>query len=245
MIEVRALCKRFGSLEVTSDVTLALESGERRGLIGPNGAGKTTLFNLLTGELQPDSGSIWLAGKNVTRSSPDARVRAGLGRSFQRNNLFPALTVEQNLAVACALQQGAHRAFWRSFAGLRRVHSAARAMAERLGLEHELDTRASNLSYGTQRQVEIGLALALEPKVLLLDEPTSGMSPEETAAMQRLITSLPAELTLLIVEHDMDVLFDIANTVTVLDFGRVLAQGTPAQIRASETVRIRYLGGHA
>ena len=244
MLETYALNKSFGSLNVTNDVTIGVEAGQRHGLIGPNGAGKTTLFNLISGELRPDSGNVRLDGRDVTRQPPDVRARAGLVRSFQRNNLFPDLTLEQNLSIACALEQRVGHVFWRSFAGFRSVRRAAEALAEQLSLERELDTPVRHLSYGTQRQLEIGLALARNPKVLLLDEPTSGMSPEETASMRKLIAALPDRLAVLLVEHDMDVLFDIAARVTVLDYGSVLMEGTPAEIRASETVRMRYLGGH-
>ncbi len=245
MLRAEGLNKSFGSLQVTSDVSLELATGARHGLIGPNGAGKTTLFNLLTGELAPDSGRVLLADHDITRAAPDARARRGLGRSFQRNNLFARLTVRENLGVACALQQGVAGNCWRPFAGLRAVQDAAAAVAARLGLDDQLDTPVAHLGYGTQRQLEIGLALAQRPRVLLLDEPTSGMSPDETAAMRRLIASLPADLTLLIIEHDMDVIFDIADHITVLDYGRVLFEGDPQTVRESDTVRARYLGDEA
>ncbi len=242
MLRVEGLCKSFGSLAVASDVSLELAAGSRHGLIGPNGAGKTTLFNLLSGELRPDRGRVFLDGRDVTREPPDARARAGLARSFQRNNLFAHMTVRENLAVACALHRGVAHRCWRSFAGHREIIEEAEQGAERLGLAGELDTLADHLAYGTQRQLEVGLALMHEPKVLLLDEPTSGMSPEETAAMQRLMASLPAELTLLVIEHDMDVIFEIADRITVLDYGRVLLEGDPQEVRASAEVRERYLG---
>ena len=171
------LHKWFGSLQVTNDVSIELPRGQRHGLIGPNGAGKTTLFNLLTGEVKADRGRIVLEDRDISGASPDARARAGLARSFQRNNLFADLTVRENLAIACALRDGIGHVFWRRFSRFPHIRWATESKAELLGLTEELDTPVRHLSYGTQRQLEIGLALTLEPRVLLLDEPTSGMSP--------------------------------------------------------------------
>jgi branched-chain amino acid transport system ATP-binding protein len=242
MLEVAGLRKSFGSLLVTDDVSLAIAAGAREAVIGPNGAGKTTLFNLLSGELRPDAGTIRLAGHEITRLSPDRRVVAGLARSFQRNNLFMGMTVAESLATAVALRSGQARVFWRSFARAPGVHERAAALAESVGLSDRLGTLARHLSYGSQRQLEIALALAAEPRLLLLDEPTAGMSPEETRAMQRLIAGLPRDLTLLLIEHDMDVVFEMAERITVLDYGQVLVQGPPAEIRRSPIVRQIYLG---
>ncbi len=242
MLRAEGLYKSFGSLPVARDVTLKVPKGARHAVIGPNGAGKTTLFNLLSGEVKADAGRVFVDEVEVTRSPPDARARAGIARSFQKNNLFPDLTVRQNLAIARALSHGLGRVFWRRFGAFQEVHGEAQEIAERIGVGAELDTKVRHLSYGTQRQVEVGLALALDPKVLLLDEPTSGMSPEETLSMQELIAGLPSELTILIIEHDMDVVFDLAERFTVLDYGSVLLEGTPAEVRASEAVRRRYLG---
>lgn len=243
MFRADGLHKSFGSLVVTSDVSLQLPVGRRHGLIGPNGAGKTTLFNLLTGELKADSGSVSIGGTDISRATPDQRARAGLARSFQRNNLFADLTVRQNLAIAYALHHRIAHVAWKGFAGFKTVHRAAEAHGVRLGLADDLDHRVCELSYGTQRQLEIGLALVSEPKVLLLDEPTSGMSPDETRHLQAMIAGLPAELTLLIIEHDMDVVFELAERITVLDYGRVLLEGEPDEVRRSDEVRRRYLGG--
>jgi ABC-type branched-subunit amino acid transport system ATPase component len=245
MLEVLHLRKAFGSLIVTDDVSLSVAQGAREAVIGPNGAGKTTLFNLLSGELKPDAGAILLAGRDITGLSPDRRVSAGIARSFQRNNLFPAMTVAESLAVAVAIRSGESRVFWRSFAGARALHDKAVRLAESVGLADHRHTLVRELSYGSQRQLEIGLALAAEPALLLLDEPTAGMSPEETKSMQRLIAGLPRALTLLLIEHDMDVVFDVAERITVLDYGRVLVQGPPAEIRGSSIVREIYLGGAA
>jgi branched-chain amino acid transport system ATP-binding protein len=234
-LETRKLHKSFGSLAATQDVSLAFEAGLRYAIIGPNGAGKTTYFNLLAGNLRPDSGAILFSGRDVTRLDVTSRARIGIARSFQRNNLFSDFTVRDNLMLACALRAGTTRVFWRP---MRQTD----AIAERVGLAEVLGTTVRQLSYGSQRQLEVALALACEPQVLLLDEPTSGMSPEETARMHDLISAIPRSLTVIIIEHDMDIVLDIADRIIVLDYGRVLEQGTPAEIRASSVVRQRYLG---
>jgi ABC-type branched-subunit amino acid transport system ATPase component len=242
MLEVRGLRKSFGSLVVTDGVSLSVPRGAREAVIGPNGAGKTTLFNLLSGELKPDAGTIRLAGRDITGLPPDRRVKAGLARSFQRNNLFLDMSVAENLATAAAARSGESRVFWRSFAGSKRLAARAEALAEQVGLADRRHVLARHLSYGSQRQLEIGLALAADPALLLLDEPTAGMSPDETRAMQRLIAGLPTSLTLLLIEHDMDVVFEMAERITVLDYGRVLVQGPPAAIRGSAVVKQIYFG---
>jgi ABC-type branched-subunit amino acid transport system ATPase component len=242
MLEVAHLRKAFGSLVVTDDVSLSLAAGAREAVIGPNGAGKTTLFNLLSGELRPDAGTIRLLGRDITGLSPDRRVMAGLARSFQRNNLFLGMTVAESLATAVALRNGQSRVFWRSFARAPALHERAAALAEAVGLADRMDAMVRHLSYGSQRQLEIALALAAEPRLLLLDEPTAGMSPEETKSMQRLIAGLPRDLTLLLIEHDMDVVFEMAERITVLDYGKVLVQGPPEEIRRSAVVKQIYLG---
>jgi ABC-type branched-subunit amino acid transport system ATPase component len=242
MLETRRLVKNFGALEVTRAVSLLVPEGARHAIVGPNGSGKTTLFNLLTGEMAPDAGQILLDGRDVTRLSPDTRARAGLARSFQVNNLFADLTVAENLAIALAIAGGKGRIFWRSFARLPGLDEAAAALAEDIRLAEFLDRKAGSLPYGAQRQLEIGLALASRPKVLLLDEPTAGMSAEETRAMTALIAGLPRDLAIVIIEHDMAVVFEIAERVTVLDYGSVLIEGTPSDVRASEIVRRRYFG---
>ncbi len=241
-LHAQDLCKAFGSLRVTDHVSLLLPAGRRHGLIGPNGAGKTTLFDLIAGQIAADAGRVYVGGREVTGAPPDARVRAGLARSFQRNNLFPDLTVRENLALACALRRGIGHVFWRPARGFAAVREEAEANAERLGLGGQLGMPVSTLPYGTQRRLEIGMALAREPTVLLLDEPTAGMGPAETAGIVDLLASLPPTLTLLIVEHDMDVIFRLAERITVLDYGRVLLEGTPAEVRGSAEVRRRYLG---
>jgi branched-chain amino acid transport system ATP-binding protein len=242
MLEARRLHKSFGALEVTRDVSLLLPAGARYAVVGPNGSGKTTLFNLLTGELAADAGEVRLDGRDVTRLSPDARARAGLTRSFQKNNLFPDLTVRANLALALAIGRRWGAVFWRRFERMPGLGEEVERIARMIRIADFLDQPVHALPYGTQRQLEIGLALAIQPKVLLLDEPTAGMSAEETRAMTGLIASLPREIALLVIEHDMDVVFGIAERIIVLDYGSVLIDGTPAEVRASDEVRRRYLG---
>jgi branched-chain amino acid transport system ATP-binding protein len=245
MLEARNLHKSFGALTATRDVSILLPPGTRHAVVGPNGSGKTTLFNLLAGELRPDAGQVLLGGRDVTRLPPDARARAGLQRSFQKSNLFPDLCVRDNLALALAIGDGWAHVFWRRFEHLPGLAERIAELARRIRLEDLLDQPARALPYGTQRQLELGLALAGSPEVLLLDEPTAGMSAEETQAMTALIAGLPRDLALLIVEHDMEVVFELAERITVLDYGSVLAEGTPDEMRRSDAVRRRYFGERA
>jgi branched-chain amino acid transport system ATP-binding protein len=242
MLEARGLRKSFGALEVTRAVSLTLAAGARHAVVGPNGSGKTTLFNLLAGELPPDEGSVWLDGRDVTRLSPDRRARAGLARSFQKNNLFAELSVYDNLAIALAIGERRGAGFWRRFDRVPGLAKRVADLAHRVRIDETLDAPVRTLPYGTQRQLELAMALAIAPKVLLLDEPTAGMSAEETRAMTALIAALPRDIALLIVEHDMEVVFEIAERITVLDYGSVLIEGTPQEVRASAVVRRRYLG---
>jgi branched-chain amino acid transport system ATP-binding protein len=199
VLRAENLSKSFGSLAVTDNVSFELGRGERRGLIGPNGAGKTTLFNLLTGELSLDRGRVYLGSRDISKASPDIRARAGIARSFQKNNLFEGMSVLENLVTAVILASGMGGVFWRSLAKQTKVRERAIEIAEAVGVEDTLDEPVTNLSYGLQRQLEVGLALAVDPVVLMLDEPTAGMTPEETAAMKGLIASLPRKLSILIV----------------------------------------------
>jgi branched-chain amino acid transport system ATP-binding protein len=241
-LETRTLTKSFGSLAVTQEVSLAFEQGQRYAIIGPNGAGKTTYFNLLAGNLRPDSGAVLLGDRDVTRLDVTARARIGIARSFQRNSLFPEFTVRDNLALACALRDGVAPVFWRPISRLTALNAEAGEVAKQVGLTDLLHVTVRQISYGSQRQLEVALALACRPRVLLLDEPTSGMSPEETTRMHVLIKNLPRTLTVIVIEHDMDIVLDFADRIIVLDYGRVLEQGTPAEIRNSQVVRDRYLG---
>ena len=242
MLKATGVSKSFGALQATNNVSLELQPGARHALIGPNGAGKTTFFNLLTGEILPDEGRIELDGQDVTKASADRRARAGLGRSFQRNNLFEHETVRQNLLFADIAAQGYGWQFWRRLSADRRANGLAEAVAAQVGLVDALETRVTSLSYGARRQLEVGLALIGQPKVLLLDEPAAGMSADETDRMMALIDTLPRDLAVLIVEHDMDLVFAHADRITVLAQGEVLFEGTPEEVRASALVQETYLG---
>ena len=245
MLEVIDLSKAFGALRVTNNVSFRLEQGERRVVLGPNGAGKTTLFNLLTGELAPDSGKINIDGVTVNQMLPNERVRLGLGRSFQKNNLFTGLTVAESLRLALAIKRERTFSMWRDRTRDADIAGRAEEIAGMVGLSDQIDLSSDELSYGARRQLEVGLALASEPKVLLMDEPTSGVGPDMTDAFTAMVGALPRDLTILIIEHDLDVAFDIADSVTVLNFGKVVFDGTPEAARTSREVREIYLGDWA
>jgi branched-chain amino acid transport system ATP-binding protein len=237
------LQRSFGALMAVDGVTLAVAPRERRAIIGPNGAGKTTLFDLITGRLKPTGGRIVFDGAPVGGLPPHAVARRGISRSFQRTNVFPRLPVRENLRLAAAARgRGTYDVLGsidRRWVPIER----ARSTAEAVGLTDRLDTAAGTLSYGEQRQLEIGIALATDPQLLLLDEPTAGMSPEETRRMTELIAGLPRDVTLLIIEHDMDVVFSLADRITVLHHGEVLAEGTADEVRSDPRVYEVYLGG--
>ena len=242
LLALEGVTRRFGALAAVNDVSLAVTARERRAIIGPNGAGKTTLFNLITGQLPPSAGRIVLGGQPITGLPPHVVARRGLARSFQRNNLFPRLPVRENLRLAAAADgQGSWNLLGR-VGGLRAPLERARETAEAVGLTERLDALAGQLSYGEQRQLEVGVALATAPRLLLLDEPTAGMSPEETLRMTRMLEGLPREVTLLIIEHDMDVVASLADRVTVLHYGEVLTEGSFAEVKADPRVYEVYLG---
>jgi branched-chain amino acid transport system ATP-binding protein len=245
LLRCEGLGHSFGAVRVLNGVTFVVGAGERRAIIGPNGAGKTTLFDTLTGHLRPATGTIALDGRPITGLAPHRIARLGLARSFQRNNLFPVLSVAENLRLAAARGAPGNTALFRSTRRTAPGMEAARAIARRVALEARLGERAGRLSHGEQRQLEIGIALATGPRLLLLDEPTAGMSPDETARMTELLAALPAELTMLIIEHDMDVVFTLADRVTVLHHGEVLADGPPEAVRTDPRVRAVYLGDGA
>jgi branched-chain amino acid transport system ATP-binding protein len=242
MLEAVDLCKSFGSLAVIDGVTLRLAPGERRVVLGPNGAGKTTLFNMLAGELTPSSGEIRLGGEPVTHMTVERRARLGLSRSYQRNNLFNGLTIGENLSLAVAAAMGLSGILSRDVHRDSEVDRRVASVAAQVGLADMLDLQVAHGSYGYRRQLEIGIALAARPKVLLMDEPTSGVGPGMTKAFHELLNTLPRDLTVLIIEHDMDLAFGIADRITVLNYGRVVFEGTPAETRASALVRDIYLG---
>ena len=242
LLQLDGLTRYFGALGAVNGVTLAVERQERRAIIGPNGAGKTTLFNLVTGHLAPSGGRILFDGRSITGQPPHRVARQGISRSFQRTNLFPRLTVRENLRLAAAADgRGSYRLFG-SVARLAEPLARAHEVAEAVGLALRLDDEAARLSYGEQRQLEVGVALATRPQLLMLDEPTAGMSPEETQRMTRLLAALPRAVTMLIIEHDMDVVFSLADRITVLHYGEVLVDGAPDAVRADARVYEVYLG---
>ena len=239
-LSTRSVNKKFGSLVVAQDIALELPKGVRYALIGPNGAGKTTLMNLLTGMLQPDSGQVFLAGEEITGLRPDMRVKKGLARTFQINTLFPQLSALESVTLA-VLERDAHAHNW--WRGLPRYHSAieeAHGILESLKIPPTRLTR--ELPYGQQRLLEIALALATRPRVLLLDEPAAGVPKDESAVLFDAIANLSRELTILFIEHDMDVVFRFASKIIVMVGGRILVEGPPEEIARDERVREVYLG---
>jgi len=243
LLLIEGLTRYFGALSALNGVSLNIAPRDRRAIIGPNGAGKTTLFNLITGHLAPSAGRILFDGDVITGLPAHAVARRGMSRSFQRTNLFPKLSVSENLRLAAAANgRGSYDLFGR----IERYPAPldrARAAAEMVGLAERLTEVVGRLSYGEQRQLEVGVALATSPKLLLLDEPTAGMSPEETQRMTRMLEGLPREVTLLIIEHDMDVVSSLADRVTVLHYGEVLAEGTFEEVKHDPRVFEVYLGG--
>jgi branched-chain amino acid transport system ATP-binding protein len=243
LLETLHLAKAFGALRATDDVSLAVDAGEVHAIIGPNGAGKTTLIAQLTGELAPDRGTIRFDGHDITRLPTWRRTRLGLGRSFQITTLLGEMTALDNVAMAVQATRG-HS--FRFFGNARRdasLRGPAAAQLERVGLAAVAAARCRDLSHGEHRQLELAVALALGPRMLLLDEPLAGMGQEDSAQMVDLLRSLKRELPMLLVEHDMDAVFSLADRVSVLVYGRIIATGTPQQIRDDPAVREAYLGG--
>jgi len=242
VLKVENLSQSFGGLKVLQGVSFSLEAGEKVGLIGPNGAGKTTLLNVLCGLTPPIAGQIYLDGHEVTHLSPDRRVALGLGRSFQINTLFLNISLLDNVLLAVHGTKGTRFQMLRSIAAYRDIHAEAQELLEKVGLWEKRGFRITDLAYGQQRQVEILLALASKPKLLLLDEPSSGLSSGETAQLIDIIRNLPKEVTLFFAAHDMDLVFALADRVVVLYYGQIIAQGTPEEIRTNPKVREIYLG---
>jgi branched-chain amino acid transport system ATP-binding protein len=241
-LQVEQVSKHFGGVRAVDNVTLEVQPGERYALIGPNGAGKSTLFNLISGELPVTHGTILLDGQDITRTSVYDCANLGIGRTFQRNNLFLGMTAHENVRLAVQHQHRVARQFFRKITDFNEITQEADRRLSMVGLGPVRNKKTSEMAYGQQRALEIALALATNPKILLLDEPTAGMSPAETANMVTLIQSLPPELTIMIVEHDMDVIFTLADRVTVLHYGEVIATGKPQEIREDQKVREIYLG---
>jgi branched-chain amino acid transport system ATP-binding protein len=241
-LEIEALSKRFGGVLASDGISLAIPRGELHAVIGPNGAGKTTLIGQLAGEIAPDSGHIRFENVDITHLPSWRRSQLGLARSFQITSLFSDFTVLDNVALAVQAHAGHSFRFWRKACNEPSLREPARAALNRLGVAQRADVLVSKLSHGEQRQVEIAMALATGPRLLLLDEPMAGMGPDESARMVDTLRELKGTLTIMLIEHDMEAVFALADRITVLVYGRIIASGTPEAIRANEQVRQAYLG---
>ena len=242
ILSTRGLSRRFGGLMAVDDVALALERGKLHAVVGPNGAGKTTLINLVSGELEASSGTIHYKGEDITRLAPDRRSRIGIGRSFQKTNIFPAFTAFENCRLAAQSRTPRALRIASDAVAFLPVREAAQRALDAAGLSARAGMVASALSHGEQRQLEIAMVLATAPEVLLLDEPLAGMGAEEASRMVELLKKITSDHALLLVEHDMDAVFAVADRITVMVNGQVLESGSPMQIRASPAVRQAYLG---
>ena len=241
-LRTEGLSKRFGGLAALTGVTLSFPIGARHALIGPNGAGKTTLINLLTGVLAPTGGEVFLGEERITALKPDRRVKRGLARTFQINTLFPGLTVLESVVLAILERKGMGARWFRPVSSHREELDEARSILAGLKLERDAEMRTAQLAYGRQRLVEIALALAARPKILLLDEPAAGIPSRESVEVFGAIASLPRDVTILFIEHDMGLVFRFAERITVLVGGRVLTEGTPDEIAGNDEVKAVYLG---
>lgn len=245
LLRAEQLTRRWGGLIALNRVALELQRSSVHAVIGPNGAGKSTLINVLSGEIEPSDGKIELLGQDVTSWSQPRRARAGLGRSYQRNTIYPTFSVLENCRLAAQMRRPKPWAFWQAAEQCAVTVGVARQVAERAGLGTFLERTAGLLSHGQKRQLEIAMCLATQPEVLLLDEPLAGMGAEETERMLALMDELKKDHAILLVEHDMDAVFRIADTITVMVNGVVIASGSPAFVRASPAVRVAYLGEHS
>jgi branched-chain amino acid transport system ATP-binding protein len=245
LLETRKLGRKFGGLAAVHDVSLSLHAGELHAVIGPNGAGKSTLVNLLSGQIVPSAGQIMLAGQDVTGQPTHRMAHLGIGRSFQRTNIFKTLSVLENVRLAAQAVSLPWTHVLRGAGSQRNLIERAHAALTRVGLADASNQAAATLSHGGQRQLEIAMTLASNPKVLLLDEPLAGMGPEEGERIAVLLKGLAVEHAVLLIEHDMDFVFAVADTLTVMVNGEVIASGPPADIRANANVQTAYLGGHA
>ncbi|SDX80196.1 branched-chain amino acid transport system ATP-binding protein [Modestobacter sp. DSM 44400] len=241
-IAARGIDTRFGSFLANSDVTIEVPVGERRVLIGPNGAGKTTLFNVLAGQLRPSKGSVEMLGREVTRKPAYQRARMGLARTFQINNLFDELTVRQNIEITLASEARSRRVFWRDLGSLPGIRARTNALLTEWEFSDLADWPVRELAYGQQRVMEIVLAMSKQPRVLLLDEPTAGLAPADAIRLTNLLAALPRDITIIMIEHDMEVAFALADRVTVLHQGSVLAEDVPGRVAVNQEVLQVYLG---
>jgi len=241
-LRTEGLSKSFGAFKANSDITLAFDAGARHAIIGPNGAGKTTFINLLTGVFPPSAGDVFLEDQKVSGMAQHDRVKRGMTRTFQINTLFPGLTVLESVSLACFERAGAGSIWWRTAATATAQIDEAREILSRLRLEGDADIETRNLPYGKQRLLEIALALATRPKVLLLDEPAAGIPSAESAELFAVIAALPREVSIIFIEHDMNLVFKFAEKITVLVGGTVLVEGTPDEIARDRRVREVYLG---
>ena len=244
ILRLRGVGRRFGGVLAVHDVDLDVLPGERRALLGPNGAGKTTLFNVVSGEFPPTAGTVELFGRDVTTMPARRRAKLGLTRTFQTSRLFLGLTVEDNLYLAVLGVRGGHLRPVRLSGRDGPIRDRARELAERVGLERQLGTLVGSLSHGEQRQLEVGMARAGDPRIMMLDEPAAGLSRGERIALTELLLALDRDITLILIEHDMDVALGVAERVTMMHDGRVIVEGTPAEIRANQLVHDLYLGSH-
>jgi branched-chain amino acid transport system ATP-binding protein len=242
VLQLKGLSKSFGGLHAVRDVTLSIMAGDRKAIIGPNGAGKTTLFNVITGIYPVTSGQVTLFGQDVTKWPSHRRTALGMARTFQVTSLFPKLTVLDNVLLAIEGLQPSKFVMWRFLSSYREVYDKAYSLLEDVGFLDRKDVEVRNLSHGEQRQLEIVLGLASDPKILLLDEPAAGLSSGESTEMAKFLMKLDPKLAILLIEHDMDVVFDVADQISVLHFGEVLETGTPEQIHSSARVQEIYLG---
>jgi branched-chain amino acid transport system ATP-binding protein len=242
VLSLRGVTKHFGRAEIIRGVTLDVEQGDRHAIIGPNGAGKSTLFNLISGRLAPSSGAIEFVGRDVAGLAPFEISRLGLARSFQVTNIFGRLTVLENIQCAVLATERPRYAFWRATGRMSRVRERTQAIIAEVGLAHRCDVPATTLTYAEQRALELGITIAGDASVILLDEPTAGMSKGEALQVVELVRRIGRNRTLVIIEHDMSVVFGLADRISVLVYGQILATGTPSQIRGNAEVQEVYLG---
>jgi branched-chain amino acid transport system ATP-binding protein len=243
LLDIRHLTKKFGGLVANNNIDLAVSSAEVHALIGPNGAGKTTLIGQIAGQVEPTAGAIWFDGRDITTLMPHERAAAGLSRSFQVTSIFPSFSAFENVALAAQAHCGQSFRFWARARNAEDINQLARKALVQVGLDGKAKTRAGDMSHGDHRLLEIAMALAGQPKLILMDEPTAGMGPTESQQLVELLRGIRRRCAILLVEHDMDVVFSLADRITVIDNGQSIASGAPGEIRSNERVRRAYLGG--